>query len=99
MSGLSHLSAAALNAEIASAFYFSASAWDKAKAAARERIEAQRRLAGPLTQGWVGYYQLRRTGLADEIRMYLSARALYRARIAAAETEHARRRHPHKLAA
>lgn len=99
MSGLSRLSGAALDAEIASAHYFAATAWDKAKAAARERIDAKRRLAGPLTQGWIGYYQLRRSGLADEMRMYLSARALYRARIAAAETERARRRHHHELAA
>ncbi|NNE82468.1 MAG: hypothetical protein HKN28_00705 [Alphaproteobacteria bacterium] len=99
MNDLSHLSDAALDAEIASAHYFSATAWNKAKASARERIEAKRRLAGPLTRGWVGYYRWRRTGLADEIRVYLSARALYRARIAAAETEHDRRRHHHELAA
>lgn len=99
MNDLSHLSDAALDAEIATALYFSATAWDKAKATACERIETKRRRAGPLTQGWVGYYQLRRTGLADEIRMYLSIRTLYRTRIGAAETERARRRRHLELAA
>ena len=89
----------ALLAEIASARYFAAAAWAKAKRAARERAIAKRRLAGPLTRGWVGYYQLRRSGLADEIAMYLSARALYRARIAAAEAELARRRAHRQMAA
>lgn len=99
MSRLLHFTEDALNAEIAGAHYFAAVAWDKAKSATRERTEAKRRLAGPLTRGWVGYYALRRSGLADEIRMYLSARALYRARITAAETELARRRAQRQLAA
>jgi hypothetical protein len=89
----------ALHGEISSAHYFAAVAWGKAKSATRERAEAKRHLAGPLTQGWIGYYQLRRTSLADEIRMYLSARALYRARRAAAEAELARRRAQNRLAA
>jgi hypothetical protein len=89
----------ALIAEIASARYFSAAAWDKAKRAARERVEAKRRLAGPLSSGSARYYQLRRNGLADEIRMYLSARALYRARIATAAAELDRRRKLRQLAA
>ena len=88
-----------LDAEIARARYFAAVAWDKAKRASRERRQAKRRLAEPLTRGWVGYYQLRRTGLADEIRMYLTARTLYRARIAAAETELARRHAYRRIAA
>ena len=94
-----HPSDAALNAEIASAHYFAAIAWDKAKRATRERMAAKRHLAGPLTRGWVGYYQLRRTSLADEIRMYLSVRALYRTRIAAAEAARARQRAQRRLAA
>ncbi len=88
----------ALAAEIASARYFAATAWNKAKHAARERAEAKRCLAGALTVGWVGYYQLRSSGLADEMRMYLSARALYRARSAAIAAELARRRAPRRLA-
>jgi hypothetical protein len=92
MNGLPRLADDALRAEISSACYFAAVAWGKAKSATRERAEAKRNLAGPLTQGWIGYYQLRRTSLADEIRMYLSARALYRARRATAEAELARRR-------
>ncbi len=89
----------ALIAEIASARYFAAAAWDKAKHAARERLAAKRHLAGPLNSGAARYYELRRRGLADEIRMYLSARALYRARIAAAEAAIARRRAQRQLAA
>ncbi|NKB48810.1 MAG: hypothetical protein GKS02_05520 [Alphaproteobacteria bacterium] len=99
MSELAHLTDAALDAEIGSARYFSATAWHRAKDAARERNLARQRLAGPLTQGWISYYQLRRAGLADEIRMYLSARALYRARLAAAEAEGIGRREKHELAA
>lgn len=89
----------ALTAEIASARYFSAAAWAKARRAARERLAAKRRLAGPLSSGLARYYELRRHGLADEIRMYLSARALYRARSAAAAAELARRRAQRQLAA
>ena len=92
MSGLSGLPEDALTGEIASARYFAAAAWAKAKRAARERLEAKRRLARPLTSGSARSYELRRSGLADEIAMYLSARALYRARIAAAEAEFVRRR-------
>ncbi len=99
MSALAGLSDDALNAEIAGARYFAAAAWARAKSAARQRTEAKRRLAGPLTRGWIGYYRLRRSGLADEMRMYLSARALYRARIAAAEAELVRRRAQRLLAA
>ena len=99
MNILAGLSEAALKAEFDSARYFAAAAFSRAKRAARDRLDAKRRLAGPLTRGWVGYYQLRHLGLADEIRMYLSARDLYRARIAAVEIEIARRRDQHRLEA
>ena len=99
MSALAGLTDEALKAEIDSARYFAAAAWNGAKRAARGRVEAKHHLAGPLTRGWIGYYQLHRLGLADEMRMYLSARALYRARIAAATAELTRRRDQHRLAA
>ena len=99
MNILASLTDEALNAEIASARYFSTAAWRSAKRAARDRLEAKRRLTGPLTHGGIGYYQLRRLGLADELHMYLCARALYRARIAAAEAEIARRSDQPLLAA
>jgi len=99
MNGLSGLTEDALYAEIASACYFAAVAWTKAKRTARERSDPRRRLAGPLRRGSLRYYELHCSGLTDEIAMYLSARALYRARCAAAEAELARRRAQQQLAA